>query len=92
MSELDRRTGAKKLRVRGLRAVRFAVVLKVIGVNIFRAAALTKHLLSPNRHDTRRSFSIFDPFAFFKERFTKNKKYYLQNRIENYVYYNYVPC
>ena len=92
MSELDRRTGAKKLRVRGFRAVRFAVVLKVIGVNIFRAADLTKHLLSPNRHGPRRSFSFFDPFAFFKERFTKNKNGHLQNCIENYVYYNFGPC
>ena len=37
-SELDRKTGAKHLRVRGLKAVRFCVVLKVLGMNIFRAA------------------------------------------------------
>jgi len=90
MSELDRRTGAKKLRVRGFSAVRFAVVLKVIGVNIFRAAALIKDLFSPNRHDSRCTFSIFDPFVFFKERKTKNNNNYLQNRINNYIYYNYV--
>ncbi|WP_211482848.1 transposase, partial [Desulfatibacillum alkenivorans] len=36
-SELDRKTGAKHLRVRGLEAVRFCVVLKVLGMNIFRA-------------------------------------------------------
>ena len=39
MSEYDRRTGVKKLRVRGLKAVCFAAVLKAIGVNIRRAAA-----------------------------------------------------
>jgi hypothetical protein len=38
MSEYDRRTGVKKLRVRGMRAVNFAAVLKAIGVNIRRAA------------------------------------------------------
>jgi hypothetical protein len=38
MSEYDRRTGVKKLRVRGLKAVGFAAVLKAIGVNIRRAA------------------------------------------------------
>ena len=37
MSELDRRTGIKHLRVRGMKAVRFAVVMKAIGLNIFRA-------------------------------------------------------
>jgi len=37
MSEFDRRTGVKHLRVRGLKAVRFAVVMKAIGLNIFRA-------------------------------------------------------
>lgn len=38
MSEYDRRTGVKHLRVRGLKAVSFAATLKAIGVNIFRAA------------------------------------------------------
>lgn len=38
-SALDRRTGVKHLRVRGMTAVRFAVVLKVLGLNLLRAAA-----------------------------------------------------
>lgn len=38
MSEFDRRTGVKHLRVRGMKAVRFAVFMKAIGLNIFRAA------------------------------------------------------
>ena len=38
MSEYDRRTGVKHLRVRGLKAVSFAATLKAIGINIFRAA------------------------------------------------------
>jgi len=38
MSEYDRRTGVKNLRVRGLRPVSFAATLKAIGINIFRAA------------------------------------------------------
>lgn len=42
MSEYDRRTGVKKLRVRGLTAVSFAAVLKAISVNIRRAAACQK--------------------------------------------------
>lgn len=39
MSEYDRVTGVKKLRVRGLRAVTYAAVMKAIGINIKRAAA-----------------------------------------------------
>jgi hypothetical protein len=39
MSEFDRKTGVKRLRVRGLKAVRFSAVLKAAGVNIMRAAA-----------------------------------------------------
>ena len=37
MSEYDRRTGVKHLRVRGMKAVRFAAIMKAIGLNILRA-------------------------------------------------------
>ena len=39
MSELDRKTGVKRLRVRGMTAVRYCVTLKILGLNIFRTAA-----------------------------------------------------
>jgi len=39
LSTYDRLTGVKRLRVRGLAAVRFCGTLKALGVNIFRAAA-----------------------------------------------------
>ncbi len=42
MSEYDRLTGVKQLRFRGFKSVRFAAILKVIGVNIFRATAVRK--------------------------------------------------
>ena len=42
MSEYDRKTGVKHLRVRGLKAVRFCATLKAIGVNIFRATAVRR--------------------------------------------------
>jgi hypothetical protein len=42
MSEYDRKTGVKHLRVRGLKSVRFCATLKALGVNIFRAAAVRK--------------------------------------------------
>ena len=38
ISELDRRTGIKHLRVRGLAAVRFCMNLKAAGLNIFRSS------------------------------------------------------
>ncbi len=42
MSELDRRTGVKQLRVRGMPAVRFAATLKATGLNILRAGAVRR--------------------------------------------------
>lgn len=47
MSEYDRRTGVKHLRVRGLKAVRFYATLKALGVNIFRAAAFRAAKMMP---------------------------------------------
>lgn len=40
MSEYDRRTGVKHLRVRGFKAVKYSATLKALAVNIFRAAAI----------------------------------------------------
>jgi hypothetical protein len=42
MSEYDRRTGVKRLRVRGLKAVRFCVNLKAVGVNLYRATKVRR--------------------------------------------------
>jgi hypothetical protein len=42
MSEYDRRTGVKRLRVRGLKAVRLCATLKAVGVNLFRATAVRR--------------------------------------------------
>ena len=42
MSEFDRRTGVKNLRVRGKPAVRFAATMKAAGLNILRAGAVRK--------------------------------------------------
>lgn len=47
MSEYDRRTGVKHLRVRGIKAVRFCATLKALGVNIFRAAAVRAAQMMP---------------------------------------------
>lgn len=47
MSEYNRRTGVKQLRVRGLKAVKFCATLKALAVNIFRAAAVRAAKLMP---------------------------------------------
>lgn len=47
MSQYDRRTGVKRLRVRGLKAVSLCAKLKALGVNIFRAAALRAAQMMP---------------------------------------------
>jgi len=69
MSEYDKLTGIKQLRVRGLKAVRFYAVLKAVAINIIRATAVRR----------KRAWNT-DPFAslnpaqnelvfVFKERF-----------------------
>ncbi len=68
MSEYNNRTGVKRLRVRGLKAVRFAAILKAIGVNIFRAAAVRRTARDRNLRRTR---YISDLFRNFKEQIKK---------------------
>ncbi len=48
MSEFDRRTGVKHLRVRGMKAVRFAVMMKAIGLNILRASRFRNQKKGPS--------------------------------------------
>jgi hypothetical protein len=44
MSEYDRSTGVKRVRVRGFPAVRYCATLKAMGVNLFRATAVRNAL------------------------------------------------
>ncbi len=67
MSQYDRLTGVKRLRVRGFEAVRFAAVLKAAGVNLARAVAAhraRKRAQGPNTDPTRGEHGHF---ALFKE-------------------------
>lgn len=48
MSEYDRRTGAKQLRVRGMRPVKYSATLKALAVNIFRATVAMAARMMPN--------------------------------------------
>ena len=45
MSQLDRKTGIKHLRYRGMKNVSFCVYLKAAGVNLFRAVAFKNQLM-----------------------------------------------
>ena len=47
MSEYDRRTGVKHLRVRGFNAIRYCATLKALAVNIFRATAFRMAKMMP---------------------------------------------
>jgi hypothetical protein len=70
MSEYDRRTGVKHLRVRGFKAVRYCATLKALGINLLRAVAVmialnreenaqkTGDAASPNRFFTFKEHSI----------------------------------
>lgn len=61
MSQYDRRTGVKQLRVRGMKAVRFRATLKALSINILRAAAVFAALISSPKY-------IFAVFSIIKER------------------------
>ena len=69
MSEYDRRTGVKHLRVRGLQAVRFCAILKAIGINLFRATALRKRVKPLNAASRGIMSRLNQIYSVFKELF-----------------------
>jgi hypothetical protein len=71
-SEMDKKTGVKRLRVRGLSAVAYFARLKAIAVNIFRATAVRKALgLSGEALASTKSV-ILNSIFVFKEQFLKH--------------------
>ncbi len=71
MSEFDRRTGVKKLRVRGKPAVRFAATMKAAGLNILRAGAVRKARRKASRARLGISRLIYATYTAVKERILK---------------------
>jgi len=67
ISAYDARTGVKKLRVRGLKAVRFCATLKAIGVNIFRATAAQKAINYEKGSPEEGKFRLYHVILVFKE-------------------------
>jgi hypothetical protein len=70
MSQLDRKTGLKHLRVRGLAAVSFCATLKAVGINIARAVAFKNIENGENSTQKQRNLGLFDLIYVFKERFS----------------------
>ncbi|MFZ6019776.1 MAG: transposase [Chloroflexota bacterium] len=69
MSEFDRRTGVKHLRVRRLKAVRYCVTLKAAALNIFRAALARAAQMGPQSDHFRFYFYPNRIKQFVKELF-----------------------
>lgn len=68
MSEFNRRTGVKKLKVRGMPAVGFAARMKATGLNILRAGAARKARRKARRAYINGNTLIYTNFAAVKER------------------------
>jgi hypothetical protein len=69
MSEYDRKTGVKHLRVRGFKAVRFCATLKAVGVNILRATAVRKAVNKGKAAHGVGSPALMQAIYVVKERF-----------------------
>ena len=78
MSEYDRRTGAKRLRVRGLKAVRYSAVLKALGLNLLRAAAVMAAVIAGIPMKTGTKGGRRPDIAVFKERFWAALAYFIR--------------
>jgi len=70
-SEMDKRTGGKRLRVRGLPAVAYSSRLKAIAINLFRATAGRKALGLPGEVLAAAKSGIRYTIFVFKEQFLK---------------------
>jgi hypothetical protein len=69
MSEYDRRTSVKRLRVRGYKAVRYCAILKALGLNIIRAAAVMAAIFAGTPKRKRRKGHYRHQINVFKELF-----------------------
>jgi hypothetical protein len=67
ISAYDARTGVKRLRVRGLEAVRFCATLKATGVNLFRATMVRKAFMEGPEALVDENPGLCHTIFFFKE-------------------------
>lgn len=79
MSQLDRLTRAKHLRVRGFKAVNFSIILKAVGINLLRAAAARKSRIKRSKRGLPPYFTILSNILYFMKAilavFRPNMKY-----------------
>ena len=68
-SEMDKKTGVKRLRVRGLSAVGYCARLKAIGVNLFRAARVKRALDALSAAPETLAAAVWSTILAVKERF-----------------------
>jgi hypothetical protein len=84
MSQYDRLTGVKHLRVRGLKAVRYCAVMKAAALNIFRAAMVR---IARNRAEAGRlspNCSLKLLIKIFKELLAFFEPHFYSEKIINY--------
>ncbi len=79
MSEFDRRTGVKHLRVRGMKAVRFAAVMKAAGLNILRASRFKKRREGPEGPRRGTALVFLAIYELVKERIKRKMKTFTAN-------------
>jgi hypothetical protein len=68
MSEFDKLTGVKKLRVRGRKAVRYFATMKAAGLNLLRAARVMRARIKAAGNNVAATGLILPIFKAFKER------------------------
>ncbi|WP_319521210.1 transposase [uncultured Desulfosarcina sp.] len=86
MSEFDRRTGIKRLRVRGLKAVRFSSIMKALGLNILRAAAVMAAMIAGASGQGNPKGGYRTGFNDFKERFCAAVDYFVRLIVNSLIF------
>lgn len=75
MSDLDRITGIKRLRVRGMPQVRLAAVLKATGLNVMRATTFKNRLRREEKRKARSNHSPNGLIGVVKEQILRLRDY-----------------
>ena len=86
MSEFNRRTGVKKLRVRGMTAVRFAAIMKATGLNLLRAGAVWRARRKARRANLGDNILLYTAFKTVKEQILMIIGNFRSNCLENYQF------